>query len=69
LRDAGFIVFLNKQDLLQSKLEAGNCIGDHFTEYFGYSMEDDADGNPKDEYIKTRCFIRDMFLVRRMLVL
>jgi len=68
LHDSGFIVFLNKQDLLQEKVESGHSIGDHFPQYENYSVnpkEDKCD----DEYTKTKFFIRDLFLVSNELLL
>ncbi|XP_021962817.1 guanine nucleotide-binding protein G(f) subunit alpha isoform X2 [Folsomia candida] len=60
LRYAGFIVFLNKQDLLKDKINAGNNIGQYFPQYYTYSV-DPEDGDNNDTYIRTRCFIRDLF--------
>lgn len=71
LRDAGFILFLNKQDILKEKIAAGARIEDYFPEYADYrSQRTSASGrrpssredNFSDEYIRARCFIRDMFL-------
>ena len=62
LRRAGFIVFLNKQDLLKDKIQRGQCIGQYFPQYYSYIL-DHEDGDPTDEYNKTRCFIRDLFHV------
>lgn len=62
LRYAGFIVFLNKQDLLKDKINAGNNIGQYFPQYYTYSV-DPEDGDNNDTYIRTRCFIRDLFHV------
>ncbi|XP_069690430.1 guanine nucleotide-binding protein G(f) subunit alpha isoform X1 [Periplaneta americana] len=60
LQEAGVIVFLNKQDVLQQKIESGKSIVQYFPEYKKYEM-DSRDGNIKDEYLKTRSFIRDLF--------
>ncbi|CAG7719312.1 unnamed protein product, partial [Allacma fusca] len=60
LQDSGFIVFLNKQDLLKKKIESGASIGHYYPDFFHYSI-DNKDGDNNDEYTRTRCFIRDMF--------
>ncbi|KAM3955433.1 LOW QUALITY PROTEIN: G protein alpha subunit f [Aphomia sociella] len=54
LLQAGLIVFLNKQDILQSKISQGRCIGDYFPDYHQYEA-------PGDEYNRTKLFIRSMF--------
>lgn len=61
LRDAGFILFLNKQDLLEKKVQRRISIGDYFPDYSNYQLTT-KDGDPNNEYIRTRCFIRDLFL-------
>jgi hypothetical protein len=38
LRDAGVIVFLNKQDMLKEKIESGKSIAPYFPEYKKYQM-------------------------------
>lgn len=60
LQDAGVIVFLNKQDMLKEKVESGKSIAPYFPEYNKYQMSS-KDGDGSDEYIRTRCFIRDLF--------
>lgn len=60
LHDTGMIVFLNKQDMLKEKVESGKSIATYFPEYITYEMSS-TDGRSCDEYIKTRCFIRDLF--------
>ncbi|XP_042877690.1 guanine nucleotide-binding protein G(f) subunit alpha-like isoform X2 [Penaeus japonicus] len=64
LKDAGFIVFLNKQDILKDKVvNDKKCIGDYFPNYANYRLDaKDRDPNEDEEYLKTRCFIRDQFL-------
>lgn len=64
LQDSGFIVFLNKQDLLKKKVESGASIGHYFPEYYNYIVNA-KDGDNNDEYIRTRCFIRDMFWIAK----
>ncbi|GFG30691.1 hypothetical protein Cfor_07468 [Coptotermes formosanus] len=60
LRHAGVIVFLNKQDMLKEKIESGKSVASYFPEYNKYQMSS-KDGDGSDEYIRTRCFIRDLF--------
>ncbi|XP_071448278.1 guanine nucleotide-binding protein G(f) subunit alpha [Hetaerina americana] len=61
LIDSGFIIFLNKQDVLEQKVNQGKSIGKYFPDYRKYTVAK-RDGNPDNEYIKTRCFIRDLFI-------
>ncbi|RWS24537.1 guanine nucleotide-binding protein G(s) subunit alpha-like protein [Leptotrombidium deliense] len=61
LRDSGFILFLNKQDILREKVENGADLSNYFTDYTTYK----SDENEKDalyEYKKARAFIRDKFI-------
>ncbi|XP_045583676.1 guanine nucleotide-binding protein G(olf) subunit alpha [Procambarus clarkii] len=64
LKNSGFIVFLNKQDILRDKVvNRHKCIGDHFPEYTHYVLQSkDRDSEEDEEYLRTRCFIRDKFL-------
>ncbi|GBP66736.1 Guanine nucleotide-binding protein G(f) subunit alpha [Eumeta japonica] len=55
LLEAGLIVFLNKQDILERKVRAGRSIAPYFPEYEHFNA-------PGDEYLKTRSFIRNMFV-------
>lgn len=55
LLEAGLIVFLNKQDVLENKIRQGKSIAPYFPEYENY----DAEG---DEYTRTKLFIRNMFV-------
>lgn len=61
LIDSGFILFLNKQDILKEKIERGAQLDKYFTEYANFVMSA-KDGDPKDPYLKARCFIRELFL-------
>ncbi|XP_054162271.1 guanine nucleotide-binding protein G(s) subunit alpha-like [Oppia nitens] len=61
LIDAGFILFLNKQDILKEKIERGSKIENYFPEYNNFIMSS-KDGDPNDRYLKTRSFIRELFL-------
>lgn len=51
LRDAGVIVFLNKQDILKEKIESGKSIASYFPEYKKYRM------SRKGEYISVPIWI------------
>ncbi|KAF4526106.1 hypothetical protein B566_EDAN007600 [Ephemera danica] len=59
LRDAGFILFLNKQDVLRQKIEDGHRLEAHFPEFSNYEYKDDGKG---DKFERSRAFIRDLFL-------
>lgn len=67
LRGSGFIIFLNKQDILKEKIERGCRIEDYFPDYLSYQPAtlnnasqsvDDID----DVYNRVRSFIRDKFM-------
>lgn len=62
LMQSGFIILLNKQDLLKIKIDAGKRIGKYFQDYDDYRMSE-KDGNQFDEFEKTRCFIRQKLIV------
>ncbi|CAG2062775.1 unnamed protein product, partial [Timema podura] len=61
LLDAGFIIFLNKQDLLREKIQSGKQVNKYFPDYEHYQL-DKKEGNPFDEYTRAKCFIRDLFV-------
>jgi len=61
LINTGFILFLNKQDILKEKIERGCKIVNYFPEYKDYKVTS-KEADPNDEYIRVRCFIRDKFL-------
>ncbi|KAK4289023.1 hypothetical protein Pmani_037990 [Petrolisthes manimaculis] len=63
LKNTGFIVFLNKQDILREKVvEQGKRIQHHFPEYNNYKLQpDDKVVDENEEYLRTRCFIREKF--------
>lgn len=61
LRTAGFILFLNKQDLLREKIERGTNLADYFPEYNHYRSLEAAHETPS-EYFKARAFIKDQFM-------
>ena len=58
---SGFILFLNKQDILKEKIERGANIDRYFPEYKNFVMSA-KDGDPEDPFIRARCFIRELFL-------
>jgi len=64
LQEAGFILFLNKQDKLREKIESGKSdILKFYPEYKNYQLPDkDRVFGEHHEYLRVRCFIRDLFL-------
>ncbi|KAJ0170175.1 hypothetical protein K1T71_014103 [Dendrolimus kikuchii] len=54
LLEAGLIVFLNKQDILESKISQGKSIRNYFPAFDSYEA-------PGDEYTRTKLFIRSLF--------
>ncbi|XP_055533694.1 guanine nucleotide-binding protein G(f) subunit alpha [Wyeomyia smithii] len=60
LSETGIIVFLNKQDILKQKIEAGKSIEDYFPEYNQY--KENADSDICDEYTRARTFIKSMLV-------
>ena len=62
LSSAGIIVFLNKQDIMETKIRNGKCIGQHFPDFYQYKMGA-KDGNMFDPCEKTRSFIRQKLVV------
>ncbi|XP_049882775.1 guanine nucleotide-binding protein G(f) subunit alpha isoform X2 [Pectinophora gossypiella] len=54
LLEAGLIVFLNKQDLLEAKVSGGRSIEPYFPEYQRFT-------EPGDDYTRTKMFIRSLF--------
>jgi guanine nucleotide-binding protein subunit alpha len=61
LIDSGFILFLNKQDILKEKISRGSRIEKYFPEFTNFQVSS-KDGDPEDQYIRARCFIREKFL-------
>uniref|UniRef100_A0A2A4IT67 Guanine nucleotide-binding protein G(F) subunit alpha n=1 Tax=Heliothis virescens TaxID=7102 RepID=A0A2A4IT67_HELVI len=55
LLEAGLILFLNKQDILEHKISQGRSIAPYFPEYEQFN----AAG---DEYTRTKLFIRSLFV-------
>ncbi|XP_064105886.1 guanine nucleotide-binding protein G(s) subunit alpha-like [Macrobrachium nipponense] len=64
LKDSGFIVFLNKQDILREKIvHQQKSIAKYFPEYDDYKLDSrDRVPTEDEEYLRTRCFIRDKFM-------
>lgn len=65
VREAGLIVFLNKQDLLKKKiLEHQRKLETYFPDYAKYtpSKKDEWDG--RDEYERAKLYMRHKVLVR-----
>ena len=67
LRESGFIIFLNKQDILREKIERGSRIENFFPDFVNYqpptlsSSSQDADGT-EELFHRVRSFIRDKFM-------
>lgn len=59
LLDSGFILFLNKQDVLEEKISQGYRLEDYFPDFIDYDCSELEQSNP---YLKARAFIRDLFL-------
>ncbi|CAD7082823.1 unnamed protein product [Hermetia illucens] len=57
LASAGIIVFLNKQDIMERKIQAGKSIGQYFPEYEEYKRLSKG-GNFFDESDRTKHFIK-----------
>ncbi|XP_022245112.1 guanine nucleotide-binding protein G(f) subunit alpha-like [Limulus polyphemus] len=63
LRECGFIIFFNKQDLLKEKIASGTKIAKYFPEFDTYNLSiQDRDSEEDPEYNMARCFIRDKFM-------
>lgn len=68
LRESGFIIFLNKQDILREKIERGSRIEDFFPDFINYnppalSVNASSDVSETEaKYQKVRSFIRDKFM-------
>lgn len=58
MRDAGLIVFLNKQDVLKKKIEQGKRLDKYFPEYKGYKVGE-------NEYERAKSFMKQKVLVRK----
>lgn len=57
VRNAGLIIFLNKQDLLKKKIEQGKRLGDYFPEYNNFALEQ------TDEYLRAKTFMKHKVVV------
>ncbi|XP_047038477.1 guanine nucleotide-binding protein G(f) subunit alpha-like [Helicoverpa zea] len=55
LLEAGLILFLNKQDILEHKISQGRSIAPYFPEYERFNAQG-------DEYTRTKMFIRSLFV-------
>ncbi|XP_018580006.1 guanine nucleotide-binding protein G(f) subunit alpha [Anoplophora glabripennis] len=56
VRDAGLILFLNKQDLLKKKIDQGRKLEKYFPEYSNYQTKE---GDPNSEYDRAKFFMKD----------
>lgn len=61
IRDAGLIVFLNKQDLLKKKIDQGKRIEKYFPDYKHYQISEKVEVN--DEYTRTKLFMKKKIMV------
>jgi guanine nucleotide-binding protein subunit alpha, other len=60
LRDSGVILFLNKQDVLERKLQEGQRLEKFFEHFSPFDTKEET----IEEYIdRARAYIRDLFLV------
>lgn len=64
LRNVSIILFLNKQDILQEKLEKGKKIEDYFPDFSTYRPPEQAQKEPgeTDLFFRAKFFFRDQFL-------
>ncbi|XP_055382520.1 guanine nucleotide-binding protein G(f) subunit alpha isoform X2 [Condylostylus longicornis] len=60
--EAGVIVFLNKQDVMERKIRAGKRIGDYFPEYEEFRKSPGKNGNFFDECDWTKNFIKQKLI-------
>lgn len=60
LASAGIIVFLNKQDVMETKIRNGKSIGRYFGEYEHFKV---TEGNAFNECDRTRGFIKQKLIV------
>lgn len=62
LRQSGFILFLNKQDVLEEKIRRGARVEDYFPDYADFLPPSSEAGDHADGYIKARSYFRQKFL-------
>nr|Q9XZV5.1 RecName: Full=Guanine nucleotide-binding protein G(s) subunit alpha; AltName: Full=Adenylate cyclase-stimulating G alpha protein [Geodia cydonium]CAB43528.1 Gs protein, alpha subunit [Geodia cydonium] len=67
LRTVSIILFLNKQDILKEKIDAGKRVENYFLEFNSYRPPDNLDLSKEppgssSTFLKARYFFRDMFL-------
>lgn len=67
LRESGFIIFLNKQDILKEKIERGSRIENFFPEFVNYNPSTLNSGtqnvdDTEEMYSRVRSFIRNKFM-------
>lgn len=60
LSGSGIIVFLNKVDILQHKLQYGSSIAAYYPEYAAFKVLNSG----LDEFTRTKYFIRQKLMVR-----
>lgn len=59
VREAGMIVFLNKQDLLQKKIESGRKLEKYFPEFRDFVAKGES---PKNEYERAKFFMKKLLM-------
>ncbi|XP_018013526.1 guanine nucleotide-binding protein G(s) subunit alpha [Hyalella azteca] len=64
LQSAGFIIFLNKQDKLKEKVVTEKrSLSEHFPDFDKYEVNArDQVAGEDPEYLRARCYIRDLFI-------
>ncbi|XP_018335773.1 guanine nucleotide-binding protein G(f) subunit alpha [Agrilus planipennis] len=58
LEDSGKIVFLNKQDLLKTKIDNGHKVEDYFPEFKNFVLSEKL-GNPNSYYDRAKFFMKN----------
>ncbi|XP_074600494.1 guanine nucleotide-binding protein G(s) subunit alpha-like [Brevipalpus obovatus] len=64
LSNSAFILFLNKQDILQEKINRGIRLEDYFPDYREYKKQISCYDEADYEYFRAREFIKDKFLAK-----
>lgn len=57
-------MFLNKQDILQRKIEQGRKLEKYFADYVNFIVTDTKNGQSLDEYNRARLFMAKKLRVR-----
>lgn len=62
LRQSGFILFFNKQDVLEEKIKNGRKLEMTYPDFENYSLPSSEHGDNTNDYHRARCFIKEKFL-------